>query len=186
MASPKLLGTAKHEVYLLPKFKLVRESNSSFWTPAVQAACEATAVDMYGEDVYRPIARWIRERWRHLGLDITRCTSDRCMVVTKDICKGDSHVIRNQRYATICLGTDVDGRPVWEYMHRLACWVNHGYPNSEKYPVAMHMPHYTYNDRKESCKPCCENPFHVEWGEQGKNVKDGIEMRKRGGGRNKL
>lgn len=92
--------------------------------------------------------------------------TDVCICYNKQVAMATAGVtVRPDGYLLLYVGTDVDGKPLKEYAHRLVCLAYHGGPTRPRGGALdwkLVVSHQCNNT-------CCLNPRHLQWVTQQQN-----------------
>lgn len=102
---------------------------------------------------------------------------DMCLVMHKQLAQAQGFSMCG-KYVTIKLGTDNNGKLVYEYVHRIMLWAREGMPSMHpsreepqpKKKVAMHTGPQAQGRRLCKKGVHCVHPNHVQWGTYSANA----------------
>ena len=132
-------------------------------------------------EVAQRIARWIvsaLDPCVHGGHSLADPPADTCLHLSPALAKHClAHLVISERYARVKLGCGRKRVPwrgpvnrvvdiaLFEYVHRLACWLKDGYLPGH---VVVHKGR---NLKRRGCKKGthCVNPLHLDWDTQAQN-----------------
>ena len=174
-------------VDLLPAFNRVKNPDPG-WADKVSAQDQARMEAGQGvsTQLAKDIAGWILEQagramygglvgewWHQQG---------KCKVICKRVADGRCWLIEKDKYAKLRIGTDDKAKGVYEGVHRLVCWIQHGPPRGGN-DYATHVGRKQGGNKGWACRghgKLCANPDHIRWGNARTNRKEYLDRRARG------